>query len=188
MILKLNDEQMLALWREGAGLEPAFSEASIERFDAVNVDGLLRRAMRAWYIDYLYTAPVAMVPVTDLTDYMRIEPGCVPGQWILILMCETARIVSLEIDGYGTIPIVNPADQDNTPLIRRLANRFVRFGSQPVALHIPGADRVVLNIRSKTAPVVTVRGVEVTGDDMFCVDERVLAQIQPLASKVLNFE
>ena len=39
MILRLNDEQMLALWREGAGLEPAFSEASVERFDAVNVDG-----------------------------------------------------------------------------------------------------------------------------------------------------
>lgn len=189
MILRLNDEQMLALWREGAGLEPAFSEASVERFDAVNVDGLLRRAMRAWYIDYLYTAPIEMVPLTDLTSYARISAGSAKGQWVLDLMCEVARLSSIEIESIGSIPLINPTDDTNSGLIRRLANRFVRFGTQSVALYIPGTNRVVINICTKANPrLVAVKGVEVTADDIFCVDERTLGQIPALATRVLSAE
>lgn len=189
MIVKLNDEQMLALWREGAGLEPAFSEASIERFDAVNVNAILRRAMRAWYVDYLHTAPIDMVPVTDLTEKARVSAAAAPHQWVVTLMCDCARLTSLELDRRGFIPIVDPKDPANYGLIRRLANRFVRRGCQNVALHVPGTNRMVLNVHSKSEPVVSaVYGVEVSPDDTFYVDERILARIPSQAIKTLAFE
>lgn len=185
MILSLNDEQMLNLWREGAGLEPALVDASIERFDSVNVDGILRRAMRAWYIDWLATAPLDLVPVTDITRFAKIEECPAPGQWSVRLACECARVVTVEIEPYGLIPVLTHAQAGKTD---SLLNRFVRRGSLAPCVVMPSANTVILNIDSDRAPLLRkITGVMITEDDDYRVDERVLASIPALAKKALNF-
>lgn len=186
MIITLNYQQMLDLWRQGAGLEPPLAAASAERFDGIDMNGRLVRAMRAWYVDYLSAAPDGMVPVSDMTEFARIEPGPLPGTWLLTLSCECARIVTVDTYPGGRLRLVDPDDADT---LYPLGNRFVRAGNPAVAVHRRGTDTALLYTGSKTEPAVTrVAGVAVTEDDVFTVDERMLAQIPAAASKALDFE
>lgn len=183
MIITLDDERMLEIWREGAGLEPALADASIERYDGRNVLQVLRTAMRAWYIDYLRTGPEHLVPVSDLTRYARLNEGPRDDQWTLELICDTARIVSIDIDGYGRLRLIDPDAAGTFPA---MGNRFVRCGKRATAFYRPGTNYAILNIDSVTAPKpVMVRGVEITGDEEYVVDEQVLAEIAQHAQKAL---
>lgn len=46
MMLRLTSEQMLRTWREIAGLEPLNTDCSIERFDGIDLDSVIRLRMR----------------------------------------------------------------------------------------------------------------------------------------------
>lgn len=187
MIITLNDQQMLELWRLGAGLVPPALDCSIERFDAIDVDARLRYAMRSWYVDYLQTAPPDMVDVTDLTSYCRVSGTVDPDRWTVRLMCDTARVTELETVDRGAVAVIDPGDPEARPTLARLQNRMTRHGSRPVALYIPGTNRLTLYLKSRTVPeIASVRGVRVTDDDVFTVDERVLARIPELAVKALT--
>lgn len=186
MIITYNDEQMLGLWRQGAGLEPALSDASLERFNAFGINGRLRTAMRAWYINYLAEYPIEKVPVTDLTRYVRLTPGPAKDQWTLKVVCECARIVSIDVEKRGRLQMLNPTDKDNSQSYG-LLNRFRRRGPHLTAFYEPGTDTAILNIASKTEPQISmVTGVLITEDDQYRVDERVLEDIPPLAKAVLS--
>lgn len=177
---------MLEMWRRGAGLEPAVAEASVERFDSLDIDGRLLTAMRAWYIDYLVGAPEDMVPVADLTEYARVTATEAPDEWRLRLSCPTARITGVELEGFGAARILNPDCAEHRDAIGRLENKFVRRGCRVAAIHRPGTDHALITVSSDSAPVIKeVRGVAVTDDETFTVDERVLADIPRLAMKTL---
>ena len=181
MILKISDSQMLALWREGAGLEPASSEASIERFDSVNIDSRLIRAMRAWYIDYLINADVDMVPVSDLTTYARVSAGAKNGFWNVALLCPTARIMAMRLHN------AECAIYDRAECPPAMNNKFVRCGRRPFVWYTPGTNDATLFTGDATTPVITsVSGVEISDDDIYTVDERVLVEIPALAQKTLT--
>ena len=187
MLITLDDERMLGLWREGAGLEPALADASIERFDGLDINTVLRVAMRAWYVRYLHDAPVDMAPVTNLLPYAKMTRASLPDTWCVNLACRTARVLSLDIEGYGSLPVINPYDDKNRSLMAAMANKFVRNGARPTALYRPGADSVFVGLPSNANPVIkAVMGVRVTDDDTFVVDERVLADIPLLAKEALN--
>lgn len=183
MLVTLDDRQMLQLWREGAGLEPALDDASVERFDAINIDMRLLTAMRAWYIDCLTNAPSHLVPVTDLSEWAELDKGPSDDTWTLSLICECARITDIAVENVGLLSLVSP---DDTRAVTALRNRFVRHGCQPVALYRNGERTAILNIRSRQRPSLRyVRGVMIPEDDIYTVDERMLAAIPPLARKVL---
>lgn len=186
MIVTLTDRRMLEIWRQGANLEPALTEGSIERFDGIDIDSKLMIAMRAWYVDYLATAPLDMVPVKDLTDSATVESGPAPDQTTIRLTCKLARITALRIDKIGFVPLIDPDNPDNAELVRRLSNRFVRHGSCPVAFCRRGDDKIVVNLATIDENALTVYGVPVSEDDTFVVDERILADIPELAAKVIG--
>lgn len=186
MFVTLDDERMLGLWREGAGLEPALADASIERFDGLDINRILRTAMRSWYIDYLVRAPLDMVRVDNLTDYARISRAATSDTWTVSLSCETARIVSVTLRDTGHIPLLNPDDPAAAPVLTSLANRFVRHGAIPVGLCRKASNTVTVFLNPEALPVIReVRGVMIPEDDTFVVDERALAQIPDLAHKAL---
>lgn len=171
MFITLNDEQMLRIWRRRAGLEPALAETSIERFDGLEVNECLLHRMRAWYLDYLANAPVDTVPVSDLTERARVSEGAVAHQWKITAAADVARLTALELDGVGFVPLLDPTADENKELLRKLANRFVRQGSQTVGLYVPRSDTIV--VHSAKMPVVkNLRGVEITQDDTYIIDER----------------
>lgn len=178
MKIRLNYEQMYALWREGMELEPALNEASVERFDSVEVEKRIARRMRAWYVDYLHTAPVDMLPISDLTPYVRIERGPGNSQWTLKLMCDVARILGVTVKGYGALQLIDPQDSGNKEELYRLRNKFVRHGRQRTAFYTPGSDRVILNFECVNEPeIIEVVGVEVTDDEVYVIDERMLDKL-----------
>ena len=175
MKITFNDEQMLEMWRTAANLEPSMTEASVERFDSVDINGKLRSAMRAWYLDYLAGAPLDLVPVSELSQSVKLVEGYAPNEWILKFLSPVLRVVEIAVEGIGHLGIVDPDIAEHRPWLHRLANRFVRHGSQSTAIYRPGDDRAVLNLPTKTPPVITtVRGVAATDDDVFVIDERVL--------------
>ncbi len=179
MLITYDDERMLELWRQGASLEPALAEASIERFDSLDITRRLRTAMRAWYIDYLTTAPVDKVPVTDLTEYVRTAPGPGERQITVQTVCETARITSIVLNGFGLVPLL---DIDDVQQMSGMGNRFIRHGDTPKAFYRAGSDTAVINYPGDDEPeVAAVHGVLIPEDDVYIVDERVLADIPALA-------
>ena len=186
MIITYNDRQMLELWRLGAGLEPAFADSSVERFDALDIDRRLQIAMRAWYIDYLVNGPAELVPVDDLTKYTQMSEVEGHGYWLLNLMCETARITEITLKGYGPLTIIDAHDNDFAATAWRLANRMTRHGSTTTAVYRRGTPTAIVNVKRKTPPVIlSVRGVVIPDDDKYVFDERVMAQIPELATKAL---
>lgn len=189
MTITLSDQQMLELWREGARLEPALHEATIEVFDGRDADRFLLTAMRAWYIRYLTTAPIETVWESDLTEYARLTRGPGDDQWTLELQCDTARITGIAIEGMGSVEMLDPERAEDREKIERLKNKFTRHGPQPTAYHHRGTNRAILNIKSDEPPKVKeVRGVEITEDNVFRVDERVLNEIPELARKAIADE
>ena len=186
MLLQFDDNQMLAIWREAAGLEPRLSEGSVERFDGYDVNQQLLTAMRAWYIDYLSTAPLETVPESDLTEYARLSAGPASDQWTLRLSCQTARITEIQLEGKGRVALINPENPDNREILHRLGNRFVRQGRIAKALHRQGTDTATIMTGDKETPVLkTVKGVRITDDDLYIVDERMLTKIAPYAAAAI---
>lgn len=187
MLITYDDERMLDVWRQGALLEPALAEASIERFDSLDIKQRLRMTMRAWYIDYLANAPVDMVPVSDLTEYARTAAGPAEGSMTLRLVCETARITEITLDGYGDVSLMNPDSKDNAEILKAMGNKFVRNGDTPKAFYRPRTDTAVIFFPGDEEPVITaVRGVLIPEDDVFVFDERMLAEIPALAQSTLS--
>lgn len=189
MIIKYTDSQMLDIWRLAANIEPTLSDASIERFDSIDIDRRLRIAMRGWYIDYLTNAEADILPVADLTNYARCTEGSVSGHWTVRMSCEIGRITSLELNGTGIVPLLNPSKPENADVCRRLSNRMARYGNMAVAFYTPGTDYINLYVKPSVVPEIkAVYGTMVTDDETYTVDERTVARIfaDGVALKALN--
>ena len=172
MILHLNPGQMLDLWRTAAGLEPALGDASVERFDSIDVDMLMNRHLRAWYTDYLHTAAPDHLYVSDLTAGATVRRGPGHDWWTLELDSPEVRITEIEIEGLGPIEVVDPDNEDARPMLQRLRNRMYRHGCRPVALHRRGEPKALLNVAGSSAPgLKSVKGV-VDDEEIYHIDER----------------
>ena len=184
-MLTLSDTRMLGLWRSGAGLEPALDDASVERFDAYDVDGLLRSAMRAWYLDLLHSGPLDMVPVTDVAARVTVSPAGGDGVWRISLTPDIARIVELTFADVGPVPLID-ADSDAA---RRLAeafdNPFVRQSTTPRVI-LRNGERALTLWCAKQPDVASLRAVVVPEDDTYILDERALGQIPAKARTAIN--
>lgn len=180
MIVKYTYQEMMDAWRAMTGLEPAMADASVERFDGFEMERRLAVEMRAWYLNYLRTAPLERVPISDLIDHVSVFPGPGHDWWTVTWDRPTARIVDLALEGTGPVPIVTDPDalKESAPL-QRLRNRMWRRGCQPVAFHRTGSDRLIVNAASATTPLVSqLTGVVTDHDDgCYYVDEQELANI-----------
>lgn len=182
MIVKYTYEEMYAIWRNMLGLEPELGEASVERFDSIDLRRRITLEMRAWYMNYLYTAPLDRLPVSDITEYARVVAG--PGQdrWTIKLSCAVTKITEVVIGSVGPLCVLNPDDAANADLLRRLDNRIWRHGCRPVALHRPGDTAIVINVDGRTAPVIErISGVMVPESDFYYVDEREIPAIKDIS-------
>lgn len=188
MIVTLRDDQMLRKWRLGALLEPTAPGLTVSRFDAVDVDGVLRGAMRAWYLRLLAEGDPTLVPVTDGTDRVTLD-ALAPGVWRVNLTPDVARLYDLWLSGVATPSrMLDAVCPDHRPAIAALANRFRRLG--PGATIVRGADRryTLYTDPADDAPEVTAAWVTlVPDDDVYIVDERALEAIPAEARAALDF-
>lgn len=184
MILKLQDDSMLEIWRHAAGFEPSLSEASIERFDSLDVNVTMRRAMRAWYLDLIATGDLGYLRVDDITDRVAVVAGARNGEWRVTLPADTGRIVSVELIGYGTVPLVR--DDRLAEYAASGDNRYLRVGGAMKAVVSAGSRE--LRVYGPVQPEVSrLRAVTIPEDDTYILDERALGLIPDAVKKIMTF-
>lgn len=177
MVITLNDDSMLEIWRLAAGFEPSLSEASIERFDSLDIDTTLRRQMRAWYLDLIATGDLGYLRVDDITDRVRISPGGRTGEWRITLPVDTGRVVDIEIEGQGAVTITPEAKTQISD------NRYIRCGGRSKA--VLSADRREIRIYGTKQPTVNrLRAVTIPEDDVYILDERALGLIDKRIAEI----
>ena len=94
--MRLDEGEMLNLWKTIMHLQPVRRDCTIERDDGIDVDALLLVKIRQWYACLLQSAPEGVVPVEDVKDHLSlmmadngvvtaiVPPECVrPVEWKL---------------------------------------------------------------------------------------------------------
>lgn len=94
--MRLDEGEMLNLWKTIMHLQPVRRDCAIERDDGIDVDALLLVKIRQWYANLLLSAPEGVVPVEDVKDQLSlmmadngvvtaiVPPECVrPVEWKL---------------------------------------------------------------------------------------------------------
>lgn len=92
---------MLDLWRLAAGLVPAEAEASVERFDSLDIDRRLEIAMRAWYLDLLDNAPVRYLAPGDISRRLVWRRDSATGTLSADIPADVRRIIAVRMDVFS---------------------------------------------------------------------------------------
>lgn len=136
MSITFNKNAMLAVWRTGLGYTPFKVSGSCERFDGVDLDTYLEGRMYHWYVDLLYNMPLAYMPMTDITDRLKIEVEP-DGEAYASLPDGVIAIGTVVMEGWERQARItsDPAH----PAIEACRNPFARpAGSWPLVLHHDG--------------------------------------------------
>lgn len=165
MMKTFSQGEMLAEWRKALGLHPLNTDATIEVFESLDTDSVLLRAMRAWYLNLLATAPPAQLPVSNVASRCSLKPR---GQLsAIVLPADAVRVVSVKLDSWQrpafpvsgealekrlsrmASPYGQPGDCDpllfidsDAPLIAPADGRQLE---QVMAVTDPGADLYILD-------------------------------------------
>lgn len=185
MIITLSDTQMLGKWRRGALLEPALADCSIERFDGLEVDDVLRQAMRTWYLGLLRDGDPALLKTADIADRVNLRPEG-SGRWRVIVPADTVRLLEMTV-GDRPVEVLDTGRDADRAAIRALANRYGRSRFTAVI----GADRqwtLVGPDGVATPGIVSCRAVTDPGDEIYVLDEVLLNEIPAKAREILETE
>ncbi|MDE6397486.1 MAG: hypothetical protein K2K84_09455 [Muribaculaceae bacterium] len=186
MIITLSDNQMLGKWRRGALLEPALADCSVERFDGLQVDPVLRQAMRTWYLGLLREGNPAMLKVTDISDRAGLRPEGT-GRWRVTVPADTVRILELTIEGQPwPVRTLDVNRETDRRAIAALGNRYCRMSFTAVI----GADRqwTLTGPPLESPGIASCRAITDPGDEIYVLDERLLDEIPARAREILETE
>ncbi len=184
MIITLTHDQMLDLWRLAAGLCPAAVDASIERFDSLDINRRLCLAMRHWYLELLDNAPLRLLRQTDITDRLNFKhTGDLYSARIPV---DTRRVTQVTLGGIpaeilpSPVPMLTdtrlPLNRDtfspSTDDCRPGATDATDITLSPRAAVTPTAVYV-----PPTASDIAVYAVLDPGEETYVLDESLLSQI-----------
>lgn len=92
---------MLDLWRLAAGLVPAEAEASVERFDCLDIDRRLEIAMRAWYLDLLDNAAVRYLAPENISARLVWQRDSATGTLAAEIPADVRRVLAVRMDVFS---------------------------------------------------------------------------------------
>lgn len=99
MILKLSKAEMLRIWRQAAGLEHVNSECTVTRFDGIDIDVVIERRMRQWYLALLDEGkPDIVGHPGEVAKLISVKGGRVTADM------SVRRIVSLRLSSWNILP------------------------------------------------------------------------------------
>lgn len=143
MISTLTQEQMLTLWRLSRAFEPLRPDCTVTRTDGIDLDTLLSRQMRGWYLNLLDTAPLEYLQLTDIAPTVAVEYNA-DGSIYVGLPPTCRRVVEVKMAEWERPAII--VDDPASPLALRQHSPYLRAGlAAPVAvvekkrLHLYGA-------------------------------------------------
>ena len=111
-MMTLTHDQMLAQWKLRHYMEPLREDCEVTRYDGVNVDSLIALAMQDWYLHLLDTAPLKMVPLTDLANETAQIDRPETGAVVVKLPENVRRVVAVNIEGcpQDIVPVTDMTD------------------------------------------------------------------------------
>lgn len=167
MIKRLTSDEMLQIWRERAGLEPINTDCSIERFDGIDLNAMIRQRMRQWYLamldegrpEYLGTPSEAAELFTVTPDGRITADGTVRRTMTLQLsswkrpaavkdIADIAGLVPLEANLYSAAGEMSPlAWRESSGIIRVTPCTTSDAITSALAYTDPGEDLYILDER-----------------------------------------
>lgn len=101
MLLELNENEMLTLWKRRHYLEPMRADAAVSRTESYDLDTLAREDMRAWYLRQLHQADARLLKVENIAA--EVSAGKRTDRVTAItLPAGTVRVVELKLGGWLT--------------------------------------------------------------------------------------
>ncbi len=95
----LTASQLLTEWKLRQGLLPLRSDATVTRSDGYDLDELLMRQVREWYVKSLYELPPSHLPVEDISSMLTMN-RMADGTGRVILPERVVRVTSVYIPGW----------------------------------------------------------------------------------------
>ncbi len=177
---------MLDLWRLAAGLEPVEAEASIERFDCLDINRRLAVAMRQWYLNLLDTADARYLAAENIADKLVWHYDATTGCKVATLPSDVRRILAVRMSATA-LPLklskntAELADLRASVLFTRSAHSPLNFD---FARRVPAPASVdkaivadgVIALKATDPPSV-VMAVSDPGDETYVLDESALSLI-----------
>ncbi len=184
MILTLTHDQMLDLWRNAAGLEPVEAEASIERFDAIDLTRRLELAMRQWYLHLIDKGDPALLVAENIADRLKWHSNADRRLHTAAIPRDIRRITTIRADE-TSLPLSITDNSDllrDEPVARRSFISPLSYDASATptgrcsrlsAVFVGGG---VIAIRADRPPLI-VTGVTDPGEERYILDEAALAMI-----------
>ncbi|MBD5251496.1 MAG: hypothetical protein HDR97_01695 [Bacteroides sp.] len=114
MELRLDEAQMLELWRQRQGILPLRDDIEVVRTDGLDFSGRLKAEMDGWYLNLLATAPEELLVAEDCRDVQVNRNG---GVMTVSLPEGVMRIVGVRLSCWGRSGVV--VDDPDSVLARR---------------------------------------------------------------------
>ena len=175
--MKYSIDEMISIWRERLGIEPALSDASIERFDGIDADTMLRRHIRDWQLALLDRGDPSMLCPEDITLDVGISRPAT-GVLRLLLPDSVRRVASIELaDTHIGVRFI-AKDHGDLPFLRRLlANPYARRALTSAIAVVDSRRQITVHAPIDSTAVATVTAYVDNGPSVIEVDESALTTI-----------
>ncbi len=98
-VITLSAGQLIARRKLSGLFEPLHGDAAITCCDGIDLDGLLQQQIDAWYARVLLTAPLDMLPLTDIAPQTPVSLTA-DGAGMAVLPEGTLRVASVTMEGW----------------------------------------------------------------------------------------
>jgi hypothetical protein len=177
MIVQYTKAQMLEYRRKIAGFEPLRADCSIEIVDGIDVNELLERELRQWYLDLLDNGDVNLLKTTEIGSALALATRN-DGSAVIKLPDNCRRVVSVYVNGWQRdAKVMDYASA--LPRLQLLSNPYSRPGtSDPLAVDCGNGVLLVAPTGSYVASATAICD---TGEDTFIFDEKALSNLNEYA-------
>lgn len=170
-------DEMTRLWRERAGLEPAVTGCSVTRHDGIDVDAIIERRAREWYLGLLNGGERRCLAEEDIAPRVNfVTDSNNIGRCALPL--DVCRVFEVRMAGW--LSSAKVVAEPPARLLAMLDNPYCRLSPSCPAAWTEGNTLCVApasQMRAALTDAVTILAAVDPGDGCFILDECALATI-----------
>ncbi len=96
MLKTYTHTEMLSIWREKLGFDISRNDCTIEQFELLDVNSIIARRMRLWYLGLLDSASPALLPLKSISPTVRLHESYVS----ISLPDNCRRITMVSVGGW----------------------------------------------------------------------------------------
>lgn len=182
MLEKFTPEQLVREWRLRRGLLPLRPDGAISQIDGFDPDQIIAARLLDWYHSLLDSAPVSMLPVTDIAQ--SLSPSVADDGVVTVPLPQSCRrVISVRLDCWlADATPVTP--QQNPALAAIQRSGYVRGAAYaPVAIYEPH-QLTLYSADSPSASLTSLRSISVPDDGSIVIHRSALSL---LPDNILDF-